>query len=415
MSRTARHTASRRTTLGTWGLRAASLLLSTLLALVIVEYGWRLVKFRHFTIEAGIDHPHFHHRLKPNQAYHYSSREFDVVIHTNRYGLRGRDPVIPKPPGVVRILVLGDSFVFGFPVRDEETFCARLEAGLQADGYPVEVINGGVSGYSPTLEYLSLRDEFLAFEPDLVMLWYDLGDLQEDTWFQKNLLYDADGRILRCDPRYIHGRFARWEWITNHSVIAKYVNTKILRTLYYLRTLGLRELVQTKLRGERAKVAVARLMAAQKSKDLAGSDKFLLARESSTVELVEPYWELSATYLRMIRDVLAERRIPLLLANYPYGILVGPDQWAEGRTFWGFEKGKRYEATVVQTLLTDFSRQEHLPYLTTLEHFRAAAHEKLFYDWDGHMTPAGQRVWAEAVLTNDEFLKTVRRAAERAR
>lgn len=106
-------------------------------------------------------------------------------IRTNRFGLRGPDPTIPKPAGMLRILMLGDSFTFGFPVNDEETFAHLIEQGLRARGYPVEVINGGVSGYSPTLEYVSLRDDFLKFEPDLVMVWYDYGDLQEDYWFQK--------------------------------------------------------------------------------------------------------------------------------------------------------------------------------------------------------------------------------------
>jgi hypothetical protein len=74
--------------------------------------------------------------------------------------------------------MLGDSFTFGFAVRDEETFCQLIEQGLRNQGYPIEVVNGGVSGYSPTLHYISLRDEFLALDPVLVILWYDLGDLQ---------------------------------------------------------------------------------------------------------------------------------------------------------------------------------------------------------------------------------------------
>src|SRR3990167_480764 len=160
-----------------WVGRILSLVLSSALALVTVEFGWRVLKFHRLTIEAGIGDPHYHHRLKPNTTHHFLSSEFDVTVRVNRFSLRGPDPVIPKPPGVFRILVLGDSYTFGFPVRDDETFASLIERQLNAQGVSVEVVNGGVSGYSPTLEYISLRDQFLAFEPDLVILWYDFCDL----------------------------------------------------------------------------------------------------------------------------------------------------------------------------------------------------------------------------------------------
>jgi len=387
-----------------WFPKLATSLMSTLLVLGVVELAFRLLWMRRLTVQAGIEHPHFHHRYKPYETYHFATHEFDVTIRTNRYGLRGPDPVIPKPAGVIRVLMLGDSFTFGFPVHDEETFCALIERELQSRGYPVEVINGGVSGYAPTLEYISLRDEFLSFDPDVVILWYDFGDLQEDSWFQKNLVYDETGRILRADPRYTNGRFDVWEWVKNHSALAKYLDTKVLRTAYKIRVLGLVGYVKAKWRGERAKVAMARLKASQRAEDLAASDRFLLIRETSTKELLEPYWALDVKYLRMIRDLLAERHIPLLLGVYPYGMLVGPNQWAEGRTFWGFEQGRTYAADAALALFEEFSTSEHIPLINTLKSFRkAAASEKLFFDQDGHMTPAGHRVLATHLVDDPAF------------
>ena len=385
--------------------KLAGVLLSTLLALPVIELGFRYLWLKGKAITAGVEHPHFHHRPKPNSDYYYTSNEFDVTIHTNRYGLRGPDPVLPKPSGVTRILMLGDSFTFGFPVKDDETFCRLIEQRLRAKGYPVEVVNGGVSGYSPTLEYVSLRDEYLSFEPDLVILWYDLGDLQEDTWYQKNLVRDAQGRIVRCDPAYINGRFGKWEWLKTHSAFARYLDAKVLRSLFYIRELGLGTYVATKLRGERAKVALARKKAAEQAADLASADRFLLVRETSTPEFLQPYWALSARYLIMIRDLLSERHVPLVLGLYPYGMLAGPDQWAQGRTFWGFEKGRTYDAGQALTIFRRFSDQERVPLVNTFPRFvDAAKREKLFYDWDGHMTSAGQRVVAEALVSDPDFL-----------
>ncbi len=380
-------------------------LLSVVLSFALLELGGRLVLLKSFVIPAGIEDPHYHHRLKPNTTYHFVTREFDVTARTNSYGLRGPDPVIPKPAKVIRILMLGDSYTFGFPVRDGEEFAALIERGLRERGYPVEVVNGGVSGTSPTLDYIALRDQFLSFQPDLVMLWYDLGDLQEDNWFQRNLIVDGHGRIERCDPLYINGHFDRWEWLKLHSVVASWADRKLVRTIDKIRVLGLQGYAGVIARGERAKVAIARVKAAQHASDLALNDRFLLVRPSSTIEMLAPYWELSQRYVLMIRDLLAQRQIPFVMGVYPYGMLVGPNQWGDGRTYWGFEKGKTYSADQALTLFAGFSRDHHVPLINTFDSFRAAGqHETLYYNWDGHFTPAGHRVLAEHVLHDRQFL-----------
>lgn len=46
----------------------------------------------------------------------------------------------------VRLLALGDSLTAGYGLPREEGFTARLEQALRREGYPVEVIDAGVSG-----------------------------------------------------------------------------------------------------------------------------------------------------------------------------------------------------------------------------------------------------------------------------
>jgi lysophospholipase L1-like esterase len=395
-------------------LRWLTLLGSVALSLLAAELFFRVFWVKRLVLDAGIEDPHVHHRLKPNTDYDFSSGEFRVRVRTNRYGLRGPDPVIPPPPETVRILVMGDSYTFGFPVEDQETFAKRMESLLKAQGYPVEIVNGGASGYSTTLHYISLRDQFLSFQPDLVILWFDLSDVQEDAWYQKNLIYDETGRIVRCDPRYVNGRYDWWGLATRHSALAKYINTKILRTVHKIQTLGLKAYLAAKLRGERSKVAIARLKAAQQSDDLAAYDTFLMVRESSTPERMAPYWSLTERHLLLIRDLLAEREIPLLLGLYPYGMLAGPDQWGDGRVYWGFEKGRTYEAPAAHALFADFSKRSGVPLLNMFEPFRQAAKtETLFYNWDGHFTPAGHRVLAEAAVRDPALVSTLQQLVRR--
>lgn len=108
-------------------------------------------------------------------------------FRTNDYGLRRDDEVaIPKPAGMFRVLVLGDSQTSGYGTN-EETYPGHLETLAQerAGGQLVEVVNGGVDGYSPQQAYLWLRKYGVPLQPDLVIFAVyagnDVADLVQHT------------------------------------------------------------------------------------------------------------------------------------------------------------------------------------------------------------------------------------------
>lgn len=76
-------------------------------------------------------------------------------------GFRDDELSVPKPPGQKRILVLGDSSVFGSGVVISQTFSARLEQSLNGGSLqpprPVEVINAGVPAYTTYQSLVILR------------------------------------------------------------------------------------------------------------------------------------------------------------------------------------------------------------------------------------------------------------------
>jgi lysophospholipase L1-like esterase len=69
-----------------------------------------------------------------------------TTIATNALGMRGPE-VAAKRADERRLLVLGDSVVWGYGVEYADTFAARLQAGLTADGGAWTVGNAGVPGY----------------------------------------------------------------------------------------------------------------------------------------------------------------------------------------------------------------------------------------------------------------------------
>ncbi len=78
-------------------------------------------------------------------------RTYAHKVKVNAFGLRGPEPVQGPGPKVV---VVGDTFVYGLGLADHETFPAQLQTAM--DGHAV--VNAGVRGYSTNQE-VALLDE----------------------------------------------------------------------------------------------------------------------------------------------------------------------------------------------------------------------------------------------------------------
>ncbi len=94
---------------------------------------------------------------------------FNVKI--SRQGFRERE-IGPKQEVESRVLLIGDSFTFGFGVEFEDTIGYQLEELLSGISLPnrVTVMNGGVEGYGPWQERILLNERGFALEPDIVVL-----------------------------------------------------------------------------------------------------------------------------------------------------------------------------------------------------------------------------------------------------
>ncbi len=108
----------------------------------------------------------------------------EVPLRTNADGFRG-SRVYPheKPQGIHRICAAGDSFTFGFGVRDDEAFPAQLETRLIS----TEVLNLGVPGYGVDQIVLASKEICPQFAPDVMILTL----FPEDFWRALRAFNDA--------------------------------------------------------------------------------------------------------------------------------------------------------------------------------------------------------------------------------
>ncbi len=109
--------------------------------------------------------------------------EFRVPVRTNGAGFRGPELPGPKAAGARRVVVLGDSFTWGYGVRERQAYPARLERRLNppagGQGVRVEVVNLGLPGAGP-LDYLyHLEHTALPLAPDVVVVGVFANDVND--------------------------------------------------------------------------------------------------------------------------------------------------------------------------------------------------------------------------------------------
>lgn len=96
----------------------------------------------------------------------------------NKSGMRMRHDIEPKKPGTFRVLMLGDSNIWGFGVEQAQTCASVLQQLLDErneNQKSIEVINMGVIGYS-SYQGMKQLEQSLALQPDLIVLGYGYND-----------------------------------------------------------------------------------------------------------------------------------------------------------------------------------------------------------------------------------------------
>lgn len=169
----------------------------------------------------GFGHPVLY-RVDPQVGYypapHQDVHRYGGEIHINVFGMRSREVAARKPAATFRILMLGDSTLYGGSYIDQSAiYATRLERGLnrQASGLPgapqrVEVLSMGVNAWGPQHE-LAYVKKFGFFQSDLVMVMGPAADAYRPRYGLENLPFFTENQ----QPRFAWQEFwlhLRWEF-----------------------------------------------------------------------------------------------------------------------------------------------------------------------------------------------------------
>lgn len=150
-----------------------------------------------------------------HQKCRYLDADFVMDVRTNSFGHRAKEYDLSKK-GVKRVLVLGDSFVFGYGLNAEAISSNVLEKMLNKDGERYLVINSGVGGWGTLQEITYARDHFSVFRPDIIVLTFCGNDPVNDVEYQTRS-YDLERGMF-----YFPGKI----FLRDHSQLYRFLVAK---------------------------------------------------------------------------------------------------------------------------------------------------------------------------------------------
>lgn len=374
-----------------WLFRLLLFLFVIFLCLVVIEIFIRFLQYQRYPPSAvRQSDTQVHHSFRPNTEASASDFDWKTTYKINSLGMRDYPYSIDKPENTFRILMMGDSFTEGQGVQMEQTFVKLLETKLREKikDKNIEVLNTGTLSYSPLLEYLYLKDRGLKLKPDLVVVNFDESDISDD------LNYDA--QAIKGEGAIPIG-FPKIEFKDEGEPKDKLLPFLPKEFKKFMRVnVRLYQVVGDSIRSKELRI-YPEIGNTHVTVGDPISDRLLLTRDD--VKDFNNLWTLTERNLDLIKKLLDENKIALVVATYPYGHQVSTKEWAVGRKMWSLDNDKVYGDRAMQKV-EELGKKYNFQVVNVLEDFQKSSQEgkfPLFFKSDGHFTPLGHEVMAQAL------------------
>ncbi|OPZ68167.1 MAG: hypothetical protein BWY82_02617 [Verrucomicrobia bacterium ADurb.Bin474] len=300
----------------------------------------------------------------------FSKQEFETTVFTNRDGFRDVERPESKPEGFYRVLVVGDSFVWGaYGVDSSHTFTALAEQSLNRNpdsgGRKFEVINAGVVGWGTDNALAFLKSRWDRYQPDAVVIAFCVAN-------------DFFDNMRSGEYSVKDGYLVETESLGSDHLLRKIRNWAVS----HFRLAGLAERVILQMD------AFKPLLKQQEAIRFHGKDQMEVLYGMDQDEQA-PIRDRTEECLRQVAAVCSERGAKLSLMPIPSRIQVEPVSSGEDL---GLSKD---QLSVPDKVLESMCGSLGIRFVSSLESFRdASAETSLYWELNPHFNSEGNRVAA---------------------
>ena len=262
-----------------------------------------------------------------------------LPFKTNSFGQRSPEIYLEKPENTKRVLVLGDSVMFGHKVLDDETSSYLLEQELNrhftglGEDLSVEVINTASTGNATYQEYHDLVRS-LKFDPDIIVLQFTLNDVMDTidyntSWFFNDMGMEHPDAEDRSSYLYGHASTPYVDHLLKqHSAFYLFLKDMYGRMRFQDVT------------GENI---------VEKAEDEQLFETISMIEDSDNPKILKE-WEHCLNWMRKMTSIAKEKEIPFILIATPFDF-----QFAQESRF-----------AHPQRILQEFAEEEEIQFIDLL-------------------------------------------------
>ena len=345
--------------------------ISCLFGILLIELGLAIFYPIPFSLEKNMyfepdPYTGFRHKALSQGSY-----PTGIDALANSRGHRDAEVEIPKPAGIFRILMIGDSFTVGANVEQSEAYPQQLERILNAGaGGKFEVVNAGVGGWSP-FQYAEFLEHYgELYQPDLVLVGLFVGnDIYLDRFAVEQTLTAVLGRRVSREAV-----LNRW---TTLRILA-YENSHTARALMRIKPDNMNFVRDDCTDFTEYYVAIQKKrIDAHKAKPTGEESQLAIANVAE---------------LKRMQSIANEMGVKLLVVVLPDENQINP---ALQEQVIPADEQREYDFNMPQKFLQDIFETQDIASLDLLDVIRSD--ERCLYMNDTHWVPAGHLLVAEQI------------------
>lgn len=317
-------------------------------------------------------------RYVPGSRVRVSNPEYTVEYAVNRDGLRDhKDHPLPKPPGTIRVLLVGDSFTFGIGLNYDQTWPVIVEEHLAQSGRAnIDLVKAGMWGMDTRSELILVRLLAEKYDADVVVVGFLVNDLNTTTRYaletEEEPASTAYGDRNRLRVREVSpGARSEWSRIRD-AVFVKHSDRRTFHLLTFATRIAM-------------------------SSDALYARLFLAASYGGIFKLpLVPRFQRKLAIVRSLFEKMSDecrsagRELIVLSIPQQFQVIHAKQE----------AKSKAIDIGYYDRYFAEVAEQNGFAWITTLDAFTESRldPDRLFYRLDGHLRPAGSGIVADVFL-----------------